>query len=161
MRARLRRFSIAQDDGVQSAGEAHCRKRGSRAKCVKERTDLEGNCPEPAQTGSADGSATMTTPPCRQASELGAVDAMHLYRATSPQKITIYILFIGSKGDSTNWDKTYHVPIQNGTFFSKKTAHIGLARDAAERQNFDGCRISIPVRCQLKRQNWGEVFLRG
>ena len=32
--------------------------------------DVEGDCPEPAETSTADGSATPTTPLCRQASEL-------------------------------------------------------------------------------------------
>jgi hypothetical protein len=38
-------------------------------------------------------------------------------------------------------------------FLVQKKAHIGLARDAAERQKVDGCRFSIPVRCQLKQKN--------
>jgi len=51
---------------------------------------------------------------------------------------------------------------QNGTiFFRKKSAHIGLARDAAERRKFDSFRFFIPGWCQFKPQIFGKGIFAG
>jgi hypothetical protein len=54
-----------------------------------------------------------------------------------------------------------HTRNKNGTVFRKKSAHIGLARDAAERRNFDSFRFFIPGWCQFKPQIFGKGIFAG